>query len=61
MTAWHGGKGSSQRKRTISDEEWENRWDAIFRRDNAVRRDEQEQEPKGKPIKEEPLKETDND
>lgn len=57
MTAWHGGKGSSQRKRTISDEEWENRWDAIFSRDKQ----EDKVEPKGKPIKDEPLKEGDND
>ena len=25
-----GGKGSTQRPRSIADEEWANRWDAIF-------------------------------
>lgn len=30
---WHGGKGSSTRPRSISQEEWDNRWDAIFQRD----------------------------
>lgn len=28
-----GGKGSSQRPRSIADEEWANRWDDIFGRD----------------------------
>lgn len=28
-----GGKGSTQRPRSIADEEWANRWDAIFGRD----------------------------
>ena len=27
------GKGSTQRPRSIADEEWSNRWDAIFGRD----------------------------
>lgn len=30
---WHGGKGSGTRPRSISQEEWDNRWDAIFQRD----------------------------
>lgn len=30
---WHGGKGSVTRKREISQEEWESRWDMIFSRD----------------------------
>lgn len=30
---WHGGKGSGMRPRSISQEEWDNRWDAIFQRD----------------------------
>lgn len=30
---WHGGKGSSPRKTSISHEEWSTRWDAIFQRD----------------------------
>ena len=28
-----GGKGSTQRPRSIADEEWANRWDAIFHKD----------------------------
>ena len=28
-----GGKGSTQRPRSIADEEWSQRWDAIFGRD----------------------------
>jgi len=28
-----GGKGHTQRPRSIADEEWSNRWDAIFGRD----------------------------
>jgi hypothetical protein len=28
-----GGKGSAQRPRSVADEEWANRWDAIFGRD----------------------------
>lgn len=28
-----GGKGQTQRPRSIADEEWSNRWDAIFGRD----------------------------
>ena len=27
------GKGSTQRPRSIADEEWTNRWEAIFARD----------------------------
>ena len=30
---WHGGKGSSPRRTSISHEEWSSRWDAIFQRD----------------------------
>lgn len=29
-----GGKGSTQRPRSIADEEWASRWDAIFGRDS---------------------------
>ncbi len=28
-----GGKGSTQRPRSIADEEWASRWDAIFQKD----------------------------
>ena len=31
--SWHGGKGSKPRPIEISQEEWNNRWDAIFQRD----------------------------
>jgi hypothetical protein len=47
MTAWHGGKGSSSRPRQVSNEEYANRWDAIFQRDKP-----KEEEP----VKEEPEK-----
>lgn len=40
-----GGKGSTQRPRSIADEEWANRWDAIF----------------GKDKPEQPKKDNDND
>lgn len=30
---WHGGKGSAPRPFSVSQEEWESRWDAIFQRD----------------------------
>ena len=30
---WHGGKGSSSRPKSVSEEEYANRWDAIFCRD----------------------------
>lgn len=40
-----GGKGSTQRPRSIADEEWANRWDAIF----------------GKDKQEQPKKDNDND
>ena len=33
MTAWHGGKGSGSRPRQVSNEDYANRWDAIFQRD----------------------------
>lgn len=29
-----GGKGSTPRPKSVSQAEWENRWDAIFGRDN---------------------------
>lgn len=28
-----GGKGATQRPRSVADEEWASRWDAIFGRD----------------------------
>ena len=31
-----GGKGSTQRPRSIADEEWANRWDNIFGRDRMT-------------------------
>lgn len=33
MTQWHGGKGSTQRPKSIADEEYAQRWDAIFGKD----------------------------
>lgn len=31
-----GGKGSAQRPRSVSSEEWSSRWDAIFQQDFPV-------------------------
>lgn len=31
-----GGKGYTQRPRSVADEEWANRWDAIFGRDRMT-------------------------
>jgi hypothetical protein len=56
MTAWHGGKGSSSRPRQVSNEDYANRWDAIFQRDKPLK-----EEPVGKVLEEEPLKEDEND
>lgn len=33
MTQAEAGKGSGQRRRDISDNEWNSRWDAIFGKD----------------------------
>lgn len=33
MTQWHGGKGYTQRPKSIADEEYAQRWDAIFGKD----------------------------
>lgn len=51
MTAWHGGKGSGSRPRQVSDEDYANRWDAIFQKDV----------PQEEPVKEEAEKDDDND
>jgi hypothetical protein len=42
MTQAEAGKGSAQRRRQISDDEWNSRWDAIFSRD--VKEDKNEHE-----------------
>ncbi len=57
MTAWHGGKGSSSRPKQVSDEDYANRWDAIFGRDKSKGKE----EPIGKVLEQEPLKEDEND
>jgi hypothetical protein len=47
MTMSDGGKGSTQRPRSIADEEWANRWNSIFGRDNVdVYKQEQEKKEK---------------
>jgi hypothetical protein len=56
MTKYHeAGKGSSSRPKQVSNEDYANRWDAIFQRDKP------KEEPIGKALEEEPLKEDDND
>ncbi len=57
MTAWHGGKGSASRPKQVSDEDYANRWDAIFGKD----KNKDKEEPIGKALEEEPLKEEEND
>lgn len=39
-----GGKGSSPRPKSVSCEEWANRWDAIFQRDVRVIEDQQNED-----------------
>jgi hypothetical protein len=47
MTMSDGGKGSTQRPRSIADVEWANRWNSIFGRDNVdIYKQEQEKELK---------------
>jgi hypothetical protein len=55
MAMSDGGKGSSPRPFSVSNEDYANRWDAIFQRDKL------KEEPIGKALEEEPLKEDDND
>ena len=48
---WHGGKGSAPRPKSVSDEEYANRWDAIFSRDlKEERKNEDGEILMGKPI-----------
>jgi hypothetical protein len=37
-------KGSAQRPRTIADNEWEARWDAIFGKDKPAKEEKKEEE-----------------
>ena len=39
-----GGKGSSPRPKSVSGEEWANRWDAIFQRDVRKIEDQQNED-----------------
>lgn len=39
-----GGKGSTQRPRSIADEEWAQRWDAIFGRDKEQSNQQEKQD-----------------
>jgi len=56
MTKYHeAGKGSGSRPKQVSNEDYANRWDAIFQRDKP------KEEPIGKALEEEPLKEDEND
>lgn len=38
----HGGKGDKPRPFSVSQEEYDKRWDAIFRRDNKQESEEQQ-------------------
>lgn len=44
MTQWHGGKGSTQRPKSIADEEYAQRWDAIFGKDQPENKEQPTQE-----------------
>lgn len=44
MSKWHGGKGSAPRPFSVTQEEYDNRWDAIFGRDKVEEDDENEDE-----------------
>lgn len=57
MVMSDGGKGSSPRPFSVSNEDYANRWDAIFGRDKSK----DKEEPMGKALEEEPLKEDEND
>ena len=39
MSKWHGGKGSAPRPYSVTQEEYDNRWDAIFGRNNTATED----------------------
>lgn len=45
-------KGSAQRPRSVADDEWEARWDAIFGKDKPAKEDEKETD-KEEPVKKE--------
>ena len=36
MSKWHGGKGSAPRPYSVTQEEYDNRWEAIFGRGKEV-------------------------
>lgn len=36
MSKWHGGKGSTPRPFSVSQEEFDNRWDTIFKKDKKM-------------------------
>jgi hypothetical protein len=42
MTQWHGGKGSKPRPYSVTQEEYDKRWDAIFGRDEPEEDDDTE-------------------
>lgn len=44
-----GGKGSTQRPRSVADEEWASRWDAIFGRDKQEQPKKEDDDDMAKP------------
>ena len=40
---WHGGKGSSSRPFSVTQEEYDNRWDLIFGKDKAKIKDHEQE------------------
>ena len=45
-----GGKGHTQRPRSIADEEWASRWDAIFGRDKQEQPKKEDDDDMVKPL-----------
>lgn len=40
---WHGGKGSSSRPFSVTQEEYDNRWDLIFGKDKTKAKDHEQE------------------
>ena len=45
-----GGKGSTQRPRSVADEEWANRWDAIYGNDKPEQTKDNDDDNMDKPL-----------
>ena len=52
MSKWHGGKGSAPRPYSVTQEEYDNRWDAIFGRKPATEESSDTEEDEDKDLDE---------